>query len=187
MNDYLRNPLEFVLTVIFQFFILAVLLRFLLQWVRADFYNPLSQAIVRLTNPALRPLRRLIPGLGGIDVAALVLVLALQILLAVILTALRGGAFQPLVILLWSVSELVALTLNIFIFSIIIQSLLSWITPGHHSPASALLHRLNEPLLGPARRLLPPFSGLDLSPLLVILLLQVVKMLVMPLFGMALR
>lgn len=187
MSDYLRNPLEFLLTVIFQLFILAVLLRFLLQWVRADFYNPLSQALVKLTNPLLRPLRRLIPGWGGIDLAALVLAFVLQLVLAIILIALRGGPLHPLTILLWSLSELVALTFNIFIFSLIIQAILSWITPGQYNPASALLHRLNEPLLRPARRLIPPFSGLDLSPLVVILLLQVAKMLIMPLFGMLLR
>jgi YggT family protein len=184
MNDYLRNPIEFLLSVLFGLYILAVLLRFLLQWVRADFYNPLSQAIVKLTNPALRPLRRIIPGLGGIDVAALLLVLALQMILGVLLTLLRGAPLQPGWLLLWSVGELVALTFNIFIFSLIIQALLSWVNPGHYNPVSGMLSRLNEPLLRPARRLIPPFSGLDLSPLVVILLLQVAKMLVMPLFGM---
>ncbi len=183
MPDYLRNPIEFLLSVLFGLYILAVLLRFLLQWVRADFYNPLSQAIVKLTNPTLRPLRRVIPGIGGIDVAALVLALALQLILAIILIALRGGQFHPLAILIWSVGELVALTLNIFIFSLIIQAVLSWVNPGHYNPVSGLLHKLNEPLLRPARRLIPPFSGLDLSPLVVILLLQVAKMLLLPLFG----
>lgn len=183
MNDYLRNPLEFLLSVLFGLYILAVLLRFLLQWARADFYNPLSQAIVKLTNPVLRPLRRIIPGLGGIDVAALLLILALQMALGFLLAAMRGASLHPLGIALWSVAELVALTFNVFIFSLIIQAILSWVNPGHYNPVSGLLYKLNEPLLRPARRLLPPFSGLDLSPLVVIMLLQVTKMLVMPLFG----
>src|SRR5512143_2395312 len=122
MSDYLRNPIEFLLTVIFQLYILAVMLRFLLQWVRADFYNPLSQAIVKLTNPALRPLRRVIPGFGGIDLAALVLVLVLQILLGFLLALLGEIPINPGWILLWSIRELVELTLNVFIFSLIIQA-----------------------------------------------------------------
>jgi len=187
MSDYLRNPIEFLLTVIFQLYILAVMLRFLLQWVRADFYNPLSQAIVRVTNPALRPLRRLIPGFGGLDLAALVLVLALQMLLGFLLALLNGTSLNPALMLLWSIGELVELTLNVFIFSLVIQAVLSWVTPGHYNPASSLLYRLNEPLLRPARRLIPPVSGLDFSPLVVILFLQVLKMLIMPLFAMAIR
>ncbi len=183
MNDYLRNPIEFLLTVIFQLYILAVMLRFLLQWVRADFYNPLSQAIVKLTNPALRPLRRVIPGFGGIDLAALVLVLVLQILLGFLLALLGEIPLNPGWILLWSIRELVELTLNVFIFSLIIQAVLSWVTPGHYNPAGILLYKLNEPLLRPARRLIPPISGLDLSPLVVILLLQVLKMLILPLLS----
>jgi YggT family protein len=197
MSDYLLSPVAFVLTVLFQFYILAVLLRLLLQWVRADFYNPLSQAIVKLTNPPLRPLRRLIPGYGGIDLAALLLAFVLELVKAWLVGAeigryhmpglIEGGSLSPLQLIDLALAELVALTFNIYIFSIIIQALLSWVNPGHYNPFSALLSRLNEPLLRPARRLIPPFSGLDLSPLVVILALQVVKMLVMPLFLLALR
>src|SRR5574339_182683 len=120
MSDYLRNPIEFLLSVLFGLYILAVLLRFLLQWVRADFYNPLSQAIIKLTNPVLRPLRSNIHGWGGIDLAALLLVLALQMTLGFLLMLVRGASLQPGWILLWSVGELVGLTFNIFIFSLIV-------------------------------------------------------------------
>lgn len=190
MPDYLRNPIEFLLSVLFGLYILAVMLRFLLQWARADFYNPLSQAIVKLTNPTLRPLRRIIPGFGGIDLAAIVLLLLLQMALGLIFMALGipltppGLTFHsPLPLWAWTIAELVDLTFNVFIFSLIIQAVLSWVNPGHYNPVSGLLNRLNEPLLRPVRRLIPPFSGLDLSTLVVILLLQVTKMLVMPLFG----
>src|SRR5512139_3537837 len=88
MNDYLRNPIEFPLSVLFGLYILAVMLRFLLQWARADFYNPLSQAIVKLTNPTLRPLRRIIPGFGGVDLAAIILMVVLQLVLGLIFLAL---------------------------------------------------------------------------------------------------
>lgn len=180
MNGYLTSPLEFVISTLFSLYILVVMLRFLLQRVRADFYNPLSQFVVKVTNPPLRPLRRVIPGFGGIDVASLVLMLALQLLALFLLFSLRGMEVGLPTLLALSVAELVELAFNIFIFSIIIQAVLSWVNPGSYNPVSSILYSLNEPLLRPVRRLLPPISGLDLSPLLVIIGLQVLKMLVLP-------
>jgi len=180
MNGYLLNPLEFLLSTLFQLYITLVMVRFLLQWVRADFYNPVSQFVVRVTNPLLRPLRRLIPGWGGVDIAALLLMLLLQLLSLTLILLLRGHGIPLGILFPWSVAELVALALNVYIFAIIVQAILSWVNPGHYNPVSSILYSLTEPLLRPARRLLPPISGIDLSPLLVLLALQVVKMLVVP-------
>jgi YggT family protein len=180
MNGYLLNPLEFLLSTLFQLYITVVMVRFLLQWVRADFYNPVSQFIVKVTNPLLRPLRRLIPGWGGLDIAALLLMLLLQLLSLTLILLLRGHGVPLGILIPWSVAELVALALNVYIFAIIVQAILSWVNPGHYNPVSSILYSLTEPLLRPARQLLPPISGIDLSPLLVLLALQVVKMLVVP-------
>lgn len=180
MNGYLLNPVEFLLSTLFQLYITVVMIRFLLQWVRADFYNPVSQFVVKVTNPPLRPLRRLIPGWGGIDVPALVLMLLLQILSLFLILLLRGQGIPPATLLLWSVAELLSLAFNVYIFAIIIQAVLSWVNPGHYNPVSSILYNLTEPLLRPARRMLPPISGIDLSPLLVLLALQVAKMLIVP-------
>lgn len=180
MQNYLLSPVEFLLSTLFQLYIMAVMLRFLLQLTRADFYNPLSQFVVKITNPTLRPLRRLIPGFAGLDIAAIVLMLGLQIISALILALLRGAGIGPLALLLWSMTELISLAFNIFIFSILIQAVISWVNPSPYNPVSSLLYSLNEPLLRPARRLIPPISGLDLSPLVVIIALQVLKMLVIP-------
>lgn len=180
MNGYLTNPIEFIITTLFQLYIMVVMLRFLLQWVRADFYNPVSQFVVRVTNPLLKPLRRVIPGWGGLDIAAVTLMIGLQLLSLLLVLLLRGQGIPVATLLLWSVAELVSLAFNVFIFAIIIQVILSWVNPGHYNPVSSLLHSLTEPLLRPARRMLPPISGIDLSPLLVLLALQVLKMLVIP-------
>lgn len=179
MNGYLAAPIEFLVTTLFELYILAVMLRFLLQWRRASFYNPLSQFLVKVTNPPLRPLRRVIPGLFGLDLAAVLLMVALQMVALALVALLRGA--EPGVAALFALSlvELVELTFNVFIFSILIQALLSWVNPGYN-PVTGLLQSLNEPLLRPARRWIPPVSGLDLSPLAVLLALQVLKMLVMP-------
>lgn len=180
MNGYLLNPLEFLLSTLFQLYITVVMVRFLLQWVRADFYNPVSQFVVKVTNPLLRPLRRMIPGWGGIDIAAVVLMLLLQLISLTLILLLRGQGIPLATLLLWSVAELLSLAFNVYIFAIIVQAVLSWVSPGQYNPVSGILYSLTEPLLRPARRLLPPISGIDLSPLLVLLALQVAKMLVVP-------
>ena len=148
-GSYVGNAATFLIETVFGLYILLIMLRFLLQWARADFYNPVSQFIVTATQPPLTPLRRIIPGFAGLDLAALVL----------------------------SIAELLGLLINVFIFSILIQVIISWVNPGMHNPVMGLLHSLTEPLLGPARRVIPPISGLDLSPIVVIVFLQLVSML----------
>jgi len=180
MDGYLRDPLEFVIRTLFQLYITVVMVRFLLQWVRADFYNPISQFVVKVTNPLLRPLRRIIPGWGGIDIAALVLMYLLQMLALTLILLLYGHGISFITLFLGSLAELIGLAFNVYIGAIIIQALLSWFNPGHYNPVSGILYNLTEPLLRPARRLLPPISGIDLSPMLVLLALAVAKKLVVP-------
>jgi YggT family protein len=179
-GSYILNPLEFILNTLFGLYILLLMVRFLLQWVRADFYNPISQFIVKVTNPPLRPLRRIIPGWGGIDFAAVVLMLVLQLLSLTLVLLMRGQGVPPVTLLVWSLAELAALIINIYIGAILIQAVISWINPGTYNPVVTLLHSLTEPLLRPARRLLPPMSGFDFSPILVLIALNVLKMLVIP-------
>ncbi len=179
-SSYFTNPLEFLISTLFGLYITAVMLRFMLAMVRADFYNPLTQILVKVTNPALKPLRRIIPGFGGIDIASLLLMLALQMLSLALITLLRGVSMHPLGLLLWAIAELLSLLFNIYLFSILIQVILSWINPGSYNPAVSLVYSINEPLLAPARRLIPPLSGLDLSPMVVLLGLQLAKMLLLP-------
>ena len=182
-STYLTNPLEFLITTLFSLYILAVMLRFLLGAVRADFYNPVSQFLVRITNPVLVPLRKIIPSVGKYDTAALLLLLLLQVLSLVLLVVLRGASISFLTLLLIAVAELTLLLLNIFIFSIIIQVILSWISPGTYTPVGALLHSITSPVLGPIQRMIPPIAGIDLSPLFALIGLQVIKMLIHPLIG----
>ncbi len=176
-TPYVSNAGEFLVTTAFGLYVLAVMLRFLLQWVRADFYNPVSQFLVKITNPPLKPLRRFIPGYAGVDLASVVLMLLLKTLEWYILLWLKGVPGSPGGVFFLAIADLLSLAINVFLVAILIQVILSWVNPGVHNPVSGLLWRLNEPLLGPARRLLPPISGLDLSPILVLILLQLLKLL----------
>ena len=179
-SNYLTNPAVFLIQTLFGLYILLVVLRFLLQTTRADFYNPISQFIVKATAPVLKPLRRLIPGFAGVDLSSLVLAWLLKSLELMLVLSLAGVGANAMGALVWSIPELVELVINIFLFAVLIQVILSWINPGSYNPATDLLYSLTEPVMRPARRLLPPMSGLDLSPMLVMIGLVLLKMLLLP-------
>lgn len=179
-GGYLTNPIIFLIQTLFGLYILAVLLRFLLQTVRADFYNPISQFLVKATNPPLKLMRRIIPGLGGIDLASLILAWLLKYVEILLIVLVAGGSVNLIAPLLWAIPELVELVINIFFFGILIQVILSWVSPGNYNPAVALLYSLTAPVMRPAQRILPPMGGLDLSPMLVMIGLILLKMLLLP-------
>ncbi|MDD1506407.1 YggT family protein [Pseudomonas sp. CNPSo 3701] len=175
----LNTAAIYILQTIGSFYLLIVLLRFILQLVRADFYNPLSQFIVRATHPILKPLRRVIPSLGGLDLASLVLALIVQFVLMALTLMLMGvGISDPLLILVWSIIGVTALLLKVFFFALIISVILSWVAQGTHNPAALLVNQICEPLLMPIRRILPNLGGLDLSPIVAFLILNLIDMLV---------
>jgi YggT family protein len=182
-SSYLTNPLEFLITTLFSLYILVVMLRFILGAVRADFYNPVSQFLVRVTNPLLVPMRKIIPSIRQYDTSALLLMLLLQLLSLVIVVMLRGASVPFITLLLVAIGELVVLAFNVFIFAIVIQVIISWVSPGTYNPVNALLYSITRPIMAPVQRLIPPISGIDLSPLIALIGLQVLKMLVLPLLG----
>jgi len=177
---YLAQPAVFLVKVLFGLYATLVILRFLLQLTRADFYNPLSQFIVKATKPLLNPLRRVIPGVSGIDVASLVLAWCVLTLEQLAILALAGAGFQPAGAALLAIPELISLFINVFLFAILIQVIISWINPGSYNPAIGLIHSLTEPLLAPVRRRMPNMGGLDLSPMVVMIGLVVLEMLLIP-------
>ena len=172
---YFTNAGLFLLNVVFGLYIFAVLLRFLLQLVRADFYNPIAQFLVAITNPPLKPLRRLIPGMFGIDFASVVLLVLLELVFQTLLATLLNQPVTIVTLLVKGVFDLLHSTLSIYLFGILIMVVLSWINP-HPNPLSQLLGRLTEPLLRPARQTIPSFSGIDLSPMLVMVAIALVQM-----------
>ena len=176
-TPYLNNAGIFLIQTLFGFYILAVMLRFLLQWVRADFYNPLAQFLVKLTNPPLLPLRRVIPGLMGLDMAAVVLMLGLQIVELLLIFYLTAHSIKLPGLLLLAVAQLLGLLIDVLFWAVIIQAILSWVNPDPYQPAVRLLYQLTEPILRPARRMIPLISGLDLSPILVLVVLHLLKLL----------
>ena len=168
--------LAYLLQTLLSLFLLLVMLRFLLQLVRADFYNPISQFLVKITNPIILPLRKVVPDLWGLDMAALLLLVLVQIAGIAAMLLLSDLALpNPLVLLLWSVVGIVALLVNFYFFALLATIILSWIAPGSNNPAVYLLHQVVEPVMAPFRRLLPPMGGMDFSPILVFIGINVVQ------------
>ncbi|EJB8383133.1 YggT family protein [Pseudomonas aeruginosa] len=170
----------YILQTLGSLYLLIVLLRFILQLVRADFYNPLSQFIVRATKPLLNPLRRIIPGFGGIDLASLVLAILIQLVLMLLILMLMGYGVGGFImqLLIWSIIAVTSLFLKVFFFALIISVILSWVAPGSYNPGAQLVNQICEPLLMPFRKLLPNLGGLDLSPIFAFLALKLIDMLV---------
>ena len=163
----LIEALIYIIQTLGSLYLLIVLLRFILQLVRADFYNPLSQFIVKATQPLLTPLRRIIPGFAGLDLASLILAILVQLLLMMVTLTLMGynvGGFI-LQLLVWSMIGVTSLFLKVFFFAMIISVILSWVAPGSYNPGAQLVNQICEPLLAPFRKLLPNLGGLDISPI----------------------
>lgn len=181
-GDYFSDAALFLVDTVLGLYILIVLLRFLFQLADVDFYNPISQFIVKASNPLLSRLRRVVPGLWGIDFAAVVLLILLEGARIGITALLIGRSPQLAGVLILSIAELLKLTAYVMVFSIFIRALLSWISMGRSHPMLQLLYSFTEPLMARARRILPSTGVFDLSPIIVfIALMLILKLLVQPL------
>lgn len=179
-GSYLANPLVFLIQTLFGLYTAVVVIRFLLQFARADFYNPISQFVVKVTTPVLRPLRRLVPGYAGLDLSSLVLAWLLKTAELALLTLILGLDRNPFGALAWAIPGLVELVFNVFLFAIFVRVIMSWVNPDPYHPASSLLDSLTGPILKPAQRLMPPVGGLDLSPVVAMVALVLLEMLIVP-------
>lgn len=176
----LSTAAVYILQTLGSLYLLIVLLRFVLQLVRADFYNPISQFAVKATKPLLNPLRQLIPGFGGLDLASLTLAILVQLVLMA-LTLLLMGLFEAALLpqlLVWALIGVTSLLIKLFFYALIASVILSWVAPHSHNPGAQLVGQICEPLLAPIRRLLPSLGGLDLSPIFAFIALNLVDMLV---------
>lgn len=166
----------FLIDTLFNLYLMVVLLRLWLQYVRADFYNPFSQFVVKATQPVVAPLRRVIPALGKLDTATLILALVVAVAkIAIISTLFSNGPFNPLATLLKQFLSLV-------FWMLILRAILSWVSQGGN-PFELVIAQLTEPLLAPIRKVIPPLGGLDLSVLIAIIALQFIQLLLQDLIG----
>jgi len=169
------NPtgaLIYLISTLTDLYVAAILLRLLLQWVRADFYNPLSQFLIKATNPVLVPARRIIPSIGKLDTASVVVMLLLEVAQLVIIKLLIQSDHGFQFLLLFAVQKLMVTLLVTYFVLIIARVLVSWIANQSRHPLIPLIYQLTEPVLRPIGRLLPPMGGIDLSPLIALIALR---------------
>ena len=172
------TALIFIVDTLLSLALFVVLARLLLQWARADFRNPIAQAIVRLTNPLILPLRRILPPIGKIDTASVVAVVLVAIIKVGIMFALRGFGTPGIELWLEAIAvELVQALLRTYFYAILLYALLSLIAPGGYSPLQSVLASVCEPVLRPFRRLIPAIAGIDLSPLWAVIAIQAILLL----------
>ncbi|MEM1173789.1 MAG: YggT family protein [Pseudomonadota bacterium] len=177
------NALIFIVKALASLFLLVLLLRFWLPMVKADFRNPIAQAILKITSPLIIPIRRVIPSIGRIDTATVIVTFAVQYLVIWFEFAVTGVPTLIGAIAYASAVKLVLLSLQLFMFAILIYVILSWVAPGTYNPATNLVSQLVYPILGPFSSLIPRLGGIDITPIIVIILLQASMILVMDLTG----
>jgi YggT family protein len=167
------HPIAALLSMLIGIYVHVVLLRFFMQYFRVDFYNPLSQFVVKATDVFIKPLRKVIPGFAGLDFSSLVLAWLLIIVKMLVVALLNGGsgAFDLILLLTYSLLGLFQSCISLFMFLIIVRAIASWVSPGGYNPALAMIGQLTEPLMAKVRKLLPPAGGFDLSPMLILLVL----------------
>jgi YggT family protein len=182
-GNYFAQAGTYLIEIVFGLYILALLLRYLLARVRADFYNPISQMLVKVTNPTVKPLRRIIPGYLGIDWPSIILLFFFQGLKLVLISLITYGAIAaPAGLFVLTLANLLQTVIYVHLFIIIIQVVISWVNPGAYNPITVIMHQLSEPILKPARRLIPPAGGFDWSALVVLIAMQLmIILLVSPL------
>jgi len=172
----------FLISALFSLYIGAVLIRLLLGFARADFHNPISQFLVKITNPVLVPMRRFIPAIGKVDTSAVVLAFGLTVIKTALLLLVGFGAINLPQIILFSLGDMIKTIIWIYIIALILQAVISWIGSAHGNPVVPLVNSLTYPIVRPIRKFVPIIGMMDLSPLVAILLLNVLLIVVSNIF-----
>lgn len=178
MGGSVGNAFGFLVETLFSLYIAALMLRVLLEAVGADYYNPVSQVLIKVTQPLVAPLGRIITRLGRFNSAAVVLLVIIQTISVILVMAISGYAVDPLQALVIALSRLIRMLLVMYMVLIIAEVILSWVGGGIRHPIIPLIYQLTRPVLQPIRRVVPSIAGLDLSPLVAIIAIQFLMILI---------
>jgi len=162
----------YLISTVTDLYVTAILLRLLLQWVKADFYNPLSQFLVKITNPVLVPARRLIPSIGPLDTASVVVMFVLELLQLVLISQITQSDFGLAFLLVFALKKLILALIMTYFVLVIARVIISWIANQSRHPIIPLIYQLTDPLLRPITKVLPPMGGFDLSPIIALIALR---------------
>jgi len=164
----MQSPIQFLLFTLFDLYTMVVLLRFMLQLFRADFYNPLSQFVVKVTNPILVPLRKVVPGVAGLDIASLIFAYLIVLTKFFLYAGISGGFYSPGMLIIVGLADLLNQVINLIFWLVLIRVIMSWVNPSASNPMMIVIYQVTEPIMAPVRRIIPPMGGLELSPIVLI-------------------
>ena len=174
MEQNFANAGVYLIQTFFGLYTIILMLRFLMQVSRADYYNPISQAIVKLTDPPIRPFRKILPTVYGVDFATLAVAFMVQLISVMLIMTLYGQQFFHIIYVAWVLLGLFAIIFDIYFFALLISVISSWIAPSSSHPALNLVQQIIEPVCAPARKLLPPMGGIDFSIILVFVFINII-------------
>jgi YggT family protein len=177
MSPAVQEALIFLVNAVFTFYIFVLLIRFILAWVRADYFNPLSQFFIKLTQPIIAPLKRIIPNYKNFELATLFMVIVVELLKFSAAGYLKNVNLGFSNMMLLTLADIFGTLFNIFFYAILIQAISSWFNQGN-STMSDLLYKITSPIMRPLHRIIPPIGGIDLSPVAAMILLQFLNILV---------
>ena len=172
------RALQYIIDALTSMYLLLLMLRLVFPYMRVNFRSPLAQAIMRLTSPPVVPLRRILPPVGRVDTATLLVALVIQAAAVTLIVLLHGVTPIPLAVALTTIIKLVVLFIHLFAFAVIIRVVLSWVAPHQHNPATEIVNSISDPVLAPFRRLIPSIGGMDISPVFVIVGLMALGILI---------
>ncbi|GAB3487815.1 YggT family protein [Marinomonas epiphytica] len=174
------DPFILLVKTLANLYLFVVLLRMLLQLTRADFYNPISQGVVKATSPLLLPLRKIVPPIGRLDTASLVLALLIHFLTLLFIVTVKGVYLPPLNYVIYTVAGTLYQLLDLYFWAMLISVILSWVAPGASHPGAMLVGQITAPLYRTCQRFIPPLGGLDLSPIFIFLAITFSKQVLAP-------
>ncbi|MBV7316622.1 YggT family protein [Shewanella sp. NIFS-20-20] len=170
------NAMTFLISTLFDLYLMVVILRIWLQLAKADFYNPFSQFVVKATQPIVAPLRRVIPSIGALDTASLLLAIAVVMLKVALLSVIAGASMDPVTMFIYALVSVVKQAGVLLFWMLLIRAILSWFQQGYN-PIIQVFSQLTDPILSPIRRIIPPIGGLDLSVMVLIIGLNFINIL----------
>lgn len=165
-----REGLLFLINTVFDLYLFILIIRIILGYVRSDYFNPITQFVVRFTDFIIKPLRRIIPNFHGLELSTILLVIVLELFKFLLISFLTFGFPNILGIVILSFGDALAMVIRVFIYAIILQAIMSWVQPG--SPMNRVLYQFTSPVMRPFQRLIPPVGGFDISPIPAIIVLQ---------------
>ena len=175
MNTF-NSALEFLINTIFDLYLFVLVVRMILVWVGANYFDPITQFIVKITDVIVRPTRRLLPTVRGIEIASIVIALLLNIIKFTLISLLSFGMPNLIGIIILSCGDLLQVVLQVFFYAILIQAILSWVQP--QSPVNRLLYQITGPIMRPLHRIIPLVGGVDITPIPALIILQLLMMLI---------